>query len=318
MSMNAFWIIPAAFLLDLLLGDPHWMPHPVVWIGRVINRLEVLLLGIFERRRGTGILLVLLTLAATGTTAWAGLWLFGRIAPWLGTLAAVLLAYTTLALRSLHRESARVVAAVEAGRLEEARRDLALIVGRETGGLDREDILRACIETVAENTSDGIIAPLFYLFLGGPVLALLYKAANTLDSMVGYRDDRYRELGWAAARLDDLVNLLPSRLTGLLMVLAAVPAGLNGWNALKVLLRDARKPASPNAGFPEAAAAGALGVRLGGPATYFGQRIDKPTLGDPDRPVSVASYRAMIRLMYLTALSGLALGLAIRGLPGLL
>jgi adenosylcobinamide-phosphate synthase len=289
----------------------------VVWIGALINRLETLLVGLLNRRRATGILLVVLTLVVTGVAGWLFLRLLAGIAPLLGLLGAVWLAFSSLALRSLHLESRRVVRWVEAGQLDQARRDLALIVGRETAGLDREGILRACIETVAENTSDGVIAPLFYLFLGGPVLALLYKAANTLDSMVGYRDDRYRELGWAAARFDDLVNLLPARLTGLLMVAAAVPLGLNGWNALKILLRDARKPASPNAGFPEAATAGALGVQLGGPATYFGQRVEKPTLGDPDRPVTPASYHATVRLMYLTALLGLGLGLLICLAPGM-
>ena len=312
--MNA-WLVAAACGLDLLLGDPRLLPHPVVWIGRLINDLETLLVGLFDRRRGTGILLVVLTLAVTGLAGWGGLWLAATIHPWVGLAAALWLAYTTLALRSLHVESRRVVAWVEQGNLDEARRSLALIVGRETGGLDQEGILRACIETVAENTCDGVIAPLFYLFLGGPILALLYKAVNTLDSMVGYRDDRYRELGWAAARLDDLVNLLPARLTGLLMVLAALPLGLNSWNALRMLLRDARKPASPNAGFPEAAAAGALGVQLGGPATYFGQRFEKPTLGDPDRPPTVASFRATIRLLYMTTALGLGLGLLICAVP---
>jgi adenosylcobinamide-phosphate synthase len=195
--------------------------------------------------------------------------------------------------------------------LDEARLSLALIVGRETGSLDEEGILRACIETVAENTSDGVIGPLFYLFLGGPILALIYKGASTLDSMVGYRDDRYRELGWASARFDDLLNLIPSRLTGLLMAVAAFPVGLNGWGALRIMARDARKHSSPNAGFPEAAAAGALGVRLGGAAVYFGERVEKPTLGDPGRPITPATYRAMVRLMYLSSLLALGLGMGI-------
>ncbi len=305
------WLVPAAFGLDLVLGDPHRLPHPVVWIGRLINQLEMVLVGMLDRRRLTGILLVALTLALTGLTAWGGLKLLSAIHPWLGLAAAVWLGYTTLALRALHVESRAVVDWVVQGNLDEARRSLALIVGRETGGLDEQGILRACIETVAENTSDGVVAPLCYLFAGGPVLALLYKAVNTLDSMVGYRDDRYRELGWAAARLDDLANLLPARLTSLLMVLAAVPLGLRPWGAWKILLRDARKPASPNAGFPEAAVAGALGIQLGGPATYFGQRVEKPTLGDPDRPVTVAAYRATVRLMYLTALLALGLGMVL-------
>jgi len=302
------WLVPGALALDLLLGDPRGMPHPVVWIGALIGRLESGLSGLTAHRRLAGVLLAALTLAISGAAAFGLLRLAAAVDPLAGGLAALWLAFTTLALRSLHRESREVVRLVEAGELDQARQALSLIVGRETAALDEEGVLKACIETVAENTSDGVVAPLFYLFLGGPVLAILYKAANTLDSMVGYRNDRYRELGWASARLDDLLNLIPARLTGALMVLAAFPLGLNPWAALKIMVRDARKPASPNAGFPEAAAAGALGVQLGGAAVYFGKRVEKPTLGDPDGPVTVAGYRAMVRLMYLTSFFTLLLG----------
>jgi len=302
------YLIPAAFALDLLLGDPRRLPHPVVYIGAFIKWIERLLTEHVGNRRFAGVLLTALTLAATGAVASAFLHVATEIDPLVGWLAALWLAFTTLAMRSLHKESRAVVKLVEQGRLDEARQSLALIVGRDTAGLDEEAIVKACIETVAENTSDGIIAPLFYLFLGGPVLAVIYKAANTLDSMVGYRNERYRELGWASARFDDLLNLIPARLTGVLMALAALPLGLDPWGALKMMGRDARKPASPNAGFPEAAAAGALEVQLGGPAFYFGKRVEKPTLGDPDRPVTTAAYRKMVRLMYLTSFLALVLG----------
>jgi adenosylcobinamide-phosphate synthase len=301
-------LIPAAFALDLLLGDPRWLPHPVVYIGACIKWLEGLLTEHVGSRRLAGVLLTALTLAATGAAASVFLYLAAEIDPLFGWAAALWLAFTTLALRSLHKESRAVVKLVEEGRPDEARQALALIVGRDTAGLSEEAVVKACIETVAENTSDGIVAPLFYLFLGGPVLAVLYKAANTLDSMVGYLNERYRELGWASARLDDLLNLIPARLTGVLMALAAWPLGLDPWGALKMMGRDARKPASPNAGFPEAAAAGALGVQLGGPASYFGKQVEKPVLGDPDRPVTVTAYRQMVRLMYLTSFLALALG----------
>lgn len=305
------WLIPAAFALDLLLGDPRWLPHPVVYIGACIKWLEELLTEHVGNGRLAGVLLTVLTLMATGVVASVFLYLAAEIDPLFGWAAALWLAFTTLALRSLHKESRVVVKLVEEGRLDEARQALALIVGRDTAGLDEEAIVRACIETVAENTSDGIIAPLFYLFLGGPVPAVLYKAANTLDSMVGYRNERYRELGWASARLDDLLNLIPARLTGFLMALAALPLRLDPWGALKMMGRDARKPASPNAGFPEAAAAGALGVQLGGSASYFGNRVEKPVLGDPDRPVTATAYRKMVLLMYLTSFLALALGVII-------
>ncbi len=303
------WLIISAFCLDLLFGDPRPLPHPVVHIGRLVNRLELLLAGMIGRRRDTGALLVFLTLLISGGVAWGLIALGGLFAPAVGFAISLWLAWTTLALHSLHKESRVVAKLVEQGQLEEARSALALIVGRQTSHLDEEGILRACIETVAENTSDGLVAPLFYLFIGGPVLAILYKAVNTLDSMIGYRDDRYRELGWAAAKLDDLANLVPARLTAVLMALAAFPLGLSGFKALKVVFRDARLPASPNAGYPEAAAAGALGIQLGGPAVYFGEVTDKPRLGNADAPLTVRSYRQMVRLMYLTSFLALGLGL---------
>ncbi len=306
--MEMAWLIVAAFVLDLLLGDPHGMPHPVILIGAIINRLEVVLASVFNNRRLAGVLLTGLTLLITGALAYGVLRLAAVIHPVVGLILAVWLAYSTLALRALHKESREVVRFLEQKRLVDARRSLSMIVGRETATLDEEGILRACIETVSENTSDGVVGPLFYLFIGGPVLGVLYKAASTLDSMVGYRDDQYRELGWASARLDDLLNLLPARLTGMLMVLAALFCGLDARGAFRIMWRDARKHASPNAGFPEAATAGALGIRLGGPATYFGERVEKPTLGDNHRPVTLASYRGAVRLMYLSSFFAVAMG----------
>ncbi len=273
------WLVPAALALDLLLGDPRFLPHPVTWIGRLVNRLELLLTALTAKRRLAGILLTFFTVGMTGLFAWGVLALAGRFHPLFEAVLALWLAFTSLALHGLHRESRRVIRRLEEGDLEEARHSLSLIVSRQTAQLDEPAILRACIETVSENTSDAVIAPLFYLFLGGPVAALMYKAASTLDSMVGYRTERYREFGWASARLDDLLNLVPARLTALLMVAAAALLGLRPGNALRIVRRDARKHKSPNAGYPEAAAAGALGVQLGGAATYFGERVEKPTLG---------------------------------------
>lgn len=307
--MSLPYLVAAAFALDLLLGDPRRMIHPVVLIGILIRRLEGVLEGWRSQLRLAGALLTVLTLLVTGTVAAFGLHLAESINPLLGTLLSLWLAWTTLALRSLHTESHEVVRQLQLGDLEEARGALAMIVGRETSALGEEEIVRACIETVAENTSDGVVAPLFYLCLGGPVLALVYKAASTLDSMVGYRSERYRQFGWASARLDDLLNLVPARLTGLLMVAGAFALRLDGRAAWAMLRRDARKHASPNAGYPEAAAAGALGVQLGGTASYFGRRVEKPTLGEPLRPVSVTSYLQMVRLMYLSSAGALALGL---------
>lgn len=303
------WLVLGAFGLDLLLGDPRGWPHPVVWIGRLIERLEALWTAALGRSRLAGVLLTCSTLLAAGGAAWGLLALAGAVHPWLRAAAGLWLAWTCLALRSLHAESQAVVRHLEEGELEEARRALSRIVGRDTAALDEAGILRATIETVAENTSDGVVAPLFYLCLGGPVLAVLFKAASTLDSMVGYQNERYREVGWASARLDDLLNLIPARLTGFLMVAAAACLRLNAWGALQVLRRDGRKPKSPNAGLPEAAVAGALGIRLGGPAVYAGRSMVKPTLGDDDRPVTPDAYRGTVRLMYLASLFTLGLGL---------
>jgi len=306
-----------AFALDLWLGDPRRLPHPVVGIGWLITTLETRLYGAPLARRLSGLLLVAAVLLVTGLAGWLLLAVAAAAHPWLGSLVAIWLAWTCLATRELHRQTAVVVEALTDGDLVAARGALGMIVGRDTAQLDARGILRACVETVAENTSDGIVAPLFYLTLGGPVGGLLYKAANTMDSMVGYRNERYRDFGWAAARFDDLLNWFPARLTGLLMVVASFMLGLNGWQAWRIMWRDARLHASPNAGFPEAAAAGALGVQLGGPSRYFGQEIDKPKLGDADRQLDVALFGKMVYLMYAVSLMTLALAVvaiyAIRG-----
>lgn len=307
------WLLPAAFALDLLFGDPRHMPHPVVGIGRLISWLETRLQPL-RSRTDAGLWLVVATLSITGLGAGLGLAVLTQVSTLLGALAALWLAYTTLALRELHRQSQRVVDHVETGDLAAARTALGQIVGRDTAHLNEEQILKACIETVAENASDGVVAPLFYLALGGPILALLYKAVNTMDSMVGYKNEKYREFGRCAARLDDLVNWIPARLTALLMIVAAATLRLAPWNSVRCVRRDARKHSSPNAGWPEAAAAGALGIQLGGPANYFGQQVDKATLGDPDRPVTVTAYRAMVRLLYLSATYALLLGVMVQWL----
>jgi len=305
------WLVLAAFVLDVLLGDPRFLPHPVIFIGRLVRRLELTYAGLLGHTRFSGLLLLVSTLFFTGLVAIGTLLLARTIAPLLGFGVALWLAWTTLALRSLHRESRKVVRLVERGKLVEARRALSMIVGRQTAQLDEQGILKACIETVAENTSDGVIAPLFYLFIGGPVMAVLYKAVNTLDSMVGYRDERYRELGWASAKFDDLVNWLPARFSALCMVLVAPLVGLNPVQAGRMVWRDARKHSSPNAGFPEAAAAGAIGIQLGGPAVYFGNTLDKASLGDAKRSLVPADYRRMMRLMYGSSLLALAVGVSL-------
>jgi adenosylcobinamide-phosphate synthase len=295
-------VLVSALLLDLALGDPRWLPHPVVLIGRLISVLDAALNRITAHKRGAGILLLLITAGSAGAAAWLSIRCSYRLHPLAGFLASVCISYTCLATRSLHRESALVADALAAGNIAEAQRSLSYIVGRDTAALEESEIWRALVETVAENTSDGIIAPLFWLTVAGPVGGMVYKAVSTLDSMVGYRNGRYLQFGWASARMDDLLNLIPARLTALLMILAAPLAGLSPKGALSVVLRDRLKHPSPNSGHPEAAAAGALGVRLGGSASYKGIPSWKEYIGIPLAPLDERAYTGMLKLMYLTTL----------------
>jgi adenosylcobinamide-phosphate synthase len=293
-------MLVSALLLDLVMGDPRWLPHPVVLIGRLITTLDNTLNTITSHKRIAGVLLLLITTGSAGTAAWLLIRGSYHLHPLAGFLAAAGVSYTCLATRSLHRESVLVAAALAAGNITEARRSLSYIVGRDTDDLEESEIWRALIETVAENTSDGIIAPLFWLTVAGPVGGIIYKAVSTLDSMVGYKSERYLQFGWASARMDDLLNFIPARLTALLMILAAPLAGLSATGALSVVLRDRLKHPSPNSGHPEAAAAGALGVRLGGPASYKGLPSWKEYIGTPLAALDGRTYTGMIRLMYLT------------------
>jgi adenosylcobinamide-phosphate synthase len=291
-------VILAAVILDLLIGDPRWFPHPVVYIGRLIEALEKALRRLVRNERLAGVLLLVMTVGITcgvGVVFLKGAYAVG---PYLGLAVAVILSWSCIAARSLHRESRLVADTIGQGDLVKARRYLSNIVGRDTAELDEQEVWRATVETVAENTSDGVIAPLFYLCLGGPVLAIAYKAVNTLDSMVGYRNERYKSLGWASARCDDLANFMPARLTGLLMVAVAPLFGFPLGNAWRIMRRDGRNHSSPNSGIPEAAVAGALGVRLGGASVYSGTRVEKPTIGDPLKPLSPMAWEGAIRLMY--------------------
>ncbi|MDA8415392.1 MAG: adenosylcobinamide-phosphate synthase CbiB [Desulfobacteraceae bacterium] len=295
-------ILASAMLLDLALGDPRWLPHPVVLIGRLITTLDTTFDRIGAHQRAAGVALLVLTAGSAGAAAWLIIRGSLHLHPLAGFLASVIISYTCLATRSLHRESALVADALAAGNLVEARRCLAHIVGRDTAELDEGGIWRALVETVAENTTDGIVAPLFWLTATGPVGGMVYKAVSTLDSMVGYKSERYLRFGWASARMDDLLNFIPSRLTALLMILAAPLAGLSPTGALSIVLRDRLKHPSPNSGHPEAAAAGALGVRLGGPSTYKGIPSWKEYIGLPLEPLNEQAYRGMLKLMYLTTL----------------
>lgn len=303
----AEFIVAAA--LDAIVGDPPWMPHPVRWMGRMIAWMERQCFRLFSPRhlRLAGVMLVV---SAVGVSTAVSVLLITVVDGPIRFIAVCYVVSSLLALASLDREAIGVLRALKENRIEVARTRLAAIVGRETRDLDEPEIVRAVIETVAENLSDGVIAPVFFLMLGGIPGMVAYKCINTLDSMVGYRNERYAELGWAAARLDDLVNYVPARLSALLVLLVAAVCGLSAAAGWRIVRRDAARQPSPNAGYPEAAVAGVLGVRLGGANRYFGRTVDKPYLGDPTQPVSHAQYPVLRRLLYGSALTVYAVALA--------
>jgi adenosylcobinamide-phosphate synthase len=294
-----------AYLLDLAVGDPpHW-PHPVRWLGRLITRLEAPLRRAFPNPRLAGVALTGICLLAAAGSAAAVVFLASRLHPLLGSLAAIILIYWAIASHDLAAHARTVHQALSQGNLPDAREALARIVGRETSQLNAAGIIRATVETIAENTVDGVWSPLFYAGLGGPPLVWAFKAASTLDSMVGYKTESYREFGWAGARMDDLFNWLPARLSGGLFTASAWLTGLDWRQTWKIFCRDGRRHASPNAGWPEAAVSGALGLRLGGPNVYHGELVEKPWIGDGGREPETADILKAIRLLYAVSILSL-------------
>lgn len=302
----------SAYLLDIILGDPQRFPHPVRLIGRFIVFLE----NLFWRANSSplsqkisGILLALIVVGSTfmATTFliyWAGY--FSQAASF---ILSIFMGYFTLATRDLHVETRRVLKALEAGDLARARQELSFLVGRDTAHLSEPEVIRALVETIAENLSDGVIAPLFYLGLGGPPWAMTYKAINTLDSMVGYKKERFRHMGWASARLDDAANFIPARLSGGLVVISAFLLGKPWRDSLEILRRDRRQHQSPNSAWPEAATAGALGVQLGGLNYYGGQPSPKPFIGNRKKDLGLGDVREAWKILYLSSFGMLLLAL---------
>ena len=307
--------IIAGFILDLIFGDPHWLPHPICLIGNLIGFIEgnlrpklapnknALLLG--------GALMVIIVLVISFAVPMAILLAAGMVSPWLAFALETLMCYQIFATKCLRDESMKVYDALHNNDLADARVKLSWIVGRDTKNLDEEEITKGAVETVAENTADGIIAPMFYMFIGGVPLAFLYKGINTMDSMVGYKNDKFLYFGRCAAKLDDVANLIPARITGLVMIAAAFLVGLDGKNAWKIFWRDRYNHLSPNSAMTESVTAGALNIQLGGDHFYFGKLVHKDTIGDDIRPVCPEDIKKTNNLLYMTAVLCLLLFSAI-------
>lgn len=304
-------IICAGCMMDLILGDPHWLWHPVRGIGKIIEWTERGLRRLFGirpekeadigKKKAAGVLLVLVVLSATLVGTFGLLTLAGMLHPAFRIVLECIICYQMLAMKSLKVESMKVYHALQIGDVEAARSAVSMIVGRDTGYLTAEGITKAAVETVAENTSDGVIAPLLYLFAFGVYGGVAYKAVNTMDSMVGYRNDRYLYLGRFAARLDDVCNFVPARVAALCVLMAAFLLGMDGKRAAFVFKRDRYCHASPNSAQTEAVCAGALGVELAGDAWYLGVLHKKPVIGDAVREVEAEDIVRANRLLYVTS-----------------
>ena len=326
------------FTLDCLLGDPPNLPHPVRLVGKQIDFEEGLVrkyvlsefdgddtpegwpFSLAQTERLCGYALLFDVALLSPLVVWGLLKVCDKVHPALALGVESLVCYQLLAARSLRDESMKVHDALEAGPIEQARQAVSMIVGRDTDELDEAGVARAAVETVAENASDGVIAPMLYMAVGGAPAMMLYKAVNTLDSMVGYKNEKYANLGYASAKTDDVLNFVPARVAGALMCAAAGLVGYDAAGAWRVFKRDRLAHSSPNSAHTEAACAGALGVQLGGRNRYFGAYVDKPTIGDADHPVEVEDITRANRLMYATAALGLAcasaLGFAVGFLRG--
>ncbi len=297
--------VALGFVLDLILGDPSWLPHPVVLMGKLITALEKRLIVKQNKTRAGGVMVCVVCLVAF-LVPLIILFLCYWVSPWLCLVVHTWMCFQILATKSLAQAAMFVKNEMENG-LEKGREAVARIVGRDTRALSCEGVLKATVETVAENTTDAVIAPLFYLALGGAPLGFLYKAINTMDSMVGYRNKTYIEFGKVAAKTDDVANFIPARISAFLMLAASFLLSQNTKNAFKIWRRDRRKHASPNSAQTEAVCAGALGVQLAGDAHYFGQYYEKPTIGDKLRDITGTDVEKATWLMYTAAILGLAL-----------
>ena len=317
MKWSLFALIPGA-CIDLIVGDPHSLPHPVVAIGKLISLLERLFRRLCPKTKGgeitAGALIWILTAAISAAVPALLLWGAHWLSPWLRLAIESVMCWQILAARSLRDESMKVYTALKTGTLEQARYAVSMIVGRDTARLTEQDVARAAVETVAENTSDGVIAPLLFLALGGAPLGFFYKAVNTMDSMLGYVEPPYKNIGCIPAKLDDVFNFLPARLSAFLMLEAGALLGLDVKNGWRIFRRDRYQHASPNSAQTESVCAGLLGLRLAGDAWYHGVLHKKPYIGDEVRQIEYEDIPRTCRLMYASAALGLVLFAAIKAL----
>lgn len=299
--LAAIMPIIIGFIIDLILGDPYTLPHPIKLIGTLISKLEIFTRKNFKKLRAGGVFLGITVLFLSTAIPFVILFLSYKLNIILGIAIESVFCYYLIAPKCLCDESMKVYRAIEENDTEKARKAVSMIVGRDTDCLDKNGIIRAAVETVAENTSDGVTAPMMYMSLGGAVLGFFYKATNTMDSMIGYKNEKYAELGRFAARLDDVLNYIPSRFTAITMIISAYILKMNGKNAVKLWKRDRRKHASPNSAQTESVCAGALDIRLAGDAYYFGKLHKKDYIGDDNRPIENEDIRRANRLMYCSA-----------------
>lgn len=306
-ALHHFYIVSIAFLIDLLTGDPYFIPHPVVFMGKSIEFFEKKVRKLFVNKKIGGFCIAVCNLILSFGFAWLIRHYTYAYDKRLGFIAECLMLSQMIAAHGLRKESMKVQNSLEKEGIEEARKRLSMIVGRDTDRLDEEGIIKATIETVAENFSDGVIAPIFYALIGGCPGAYLYKMINTMDSMIGYKDEKYLEIGRYAAKLDDIANFIPSRLSAIFLLIAGFIGGMDYKSGIHIFLKDRYKHASPNAAQTESVVAGLLGVELAGDAYYFGKLHKKEKIGEAKRKVNIADIKRSNDLMYLAAFVGLFL-----------
>ena len=295
------------YIIDLIIGDPYSFPHPVIYIGKLIKCLENNIRKVFKKEKYLKFAGFILWFITVGTT-YLLTYLIIKLSKFNSSTFLIVnsfIIYTTLATKCLKDEAIKIYNILKSGDIYESRKQLSYIVGRDTNSLNEAEIIRATVETVAENTVDGIISPMFYAFIGGAPLAMVYKAINTLDSMVGYKNDKYINLGFASAKIDDIANYIPARVCIIFMTIASLILRFNYKNCFKISIRDRKNHKSPNCAYPEGAVAGALGIQLGGTNIYFGKPVYKPTIGDKYREIEIEDIKKTNKIMYLSSILSL-------------